>query len=111
MDLVDAKYRGVTKRAEIVIFMAPVPDDDIFKLKAGRLQRRAEIHVQRVKAVFLAQIHDHDHTSPARLQYRVGLAKDRGQTLEEGLIVTGPAQIGVMIPVIALPAAVGRTLR
>ena len=103
MDLVDAKYRGVTKRAEIVIFMAPVPDNDIFKLEAGRLQRRAEIHVQRIKAVLLAQIHEHDHAGPARFQYSVRLAKDRGQTLEEGSVVTGPAQIGGMLSVIALP--------
>ncbi len=111
MNLVDAKYRGVTKRAEIVIFMAPVPDNDILKPVAGELQRGAEIHVQRIEAVFLAQIHDHDRAGPARFQYSVRLAKDRGQTLKERLIITGPAQVCVMIPVIALPAAVGRALR
>jgi hypothetical protein len=62
VNFIDSKNRWVPKRAEVVIFACPIPDDYVVKFKPDFSHELNDIHVKRVKLRLLAQIH-HIHNA------------------------------------------------
>lgn len=93
VDFVDAENIGVAQGAQVVVVLAPVPDDDVVQGEACFFQLLGKIEVQGEKICLFADIHDHCNAVRPGGQHCIDLCKYCLQGLQKCCIVFDGAQI------------------
>lgn len=69
VDFIDPEGCGVSQWAEVVIFAATVPDDNILENKSTLSHALGTIHVKRVEMFAFSKVHDDDNAPSTSLHY------------------------------------------
>jgi hypothetical protein len=59
MYLVNAENTRITKRAQVIVLLSPVPDNQVISFEADLLHSNGKIRMVRVELALLSNVHNH----------------------------------------------------
>jgi hypothetical protein len=107
VSFVYAKNTGIAQRAEMVIFLSPIPNNQVIKDKPNLLELLRQVGVKRIEFISFTNIHDHDAAIGPRFKQHKSFRENRLQRGEKLPIVGNFPQIGAGFAIIPLRFTVG----